>query len=76
MFNICIHKGFSPSPVDTPEMGNPTDIPKAARDWPQFNFIIYHACWGGMVPFAWSRPVLDDILAERNYLNGVPICRG
>ena len=71
-FNICIHKGFSPSPVDTPEMGNPTDIPKAARDWPQFTFIIYHACWGGMVPFAWSRPVLDDILAERNYLNGVP----
>ena len=71
-FNICIHKGFSPSPVDTPEMGNPTDIPKASRDWPQFTFIIYHACWGGMVPFAWSRPVLDDILAERNYLNGVP----
>ena len=71
-FNICIHKGFSPSPVDTPEMGNPIDIPKASRDWPQFNFIIYHACWGGMVPFAWSRPVLDDILAERNYLNGVP----
>ena len=32
-------------------MGNPTDIPKAARDWPQFTFIIYHACWGGMVPF-------------------------
>jgi predicted TIM-barrel fold metal-dependent hydrolase len=71
-FNICIHKGFSPSPVDTPEMGNPIDIPKASRDWPHFNFIIYHACWGGMVPFAWSRPVLDDILAERNYLNGVP----
>jgi predicted TIM-barrel fold metal-dependent hydrolase len=71
-FNICIHKGFSPSPVDTPEMGNPIDIPKASRDWPQFNFIIYHACWGGMVPFAWSRPVLDDIVAERNYLNDVP----
>jgi hypothetical protein len=71
-FNICIHKGFSPSPVDTPEMGNPTDIPKASRDWPQFNFIIYHACWGGMVPFAWSKPVLDDIVAERRFLNGVP----
>ena len=35
-FNICIHKGFSPSPVDTPEMGNPIDIPKASRDWPHF----------------------------------------
>ena len=71
-WNICIHKGFSPSPVDTPEMGNPTDIQKASRDWPQFNFIIYHACWGGMVPFAWSRPVLEDIVNEKNYLNGVP----
>ena len=49
-FNICIHKGFSPSPVDTPEMGNPIDIPKASRDWPHFTFIIYHACWAGWCP--------------------------
>jgi hypothetical protein len=43
-FNICIHKGLAPGPPDVPERGNPTDIPKAARDWPQFNFIIYHSC--------------------------------
>jgi hypothetical protein len=43
-FNICIHKGLAPGPPDIPERGNPTDIPKAAKDWPQFNFIIYHSC--------------------------------
>jgi len=42
-FNICVHKGLAPGPPDIPERGNPTDIPKAASDWPQFNFIIYHS---------------------------------
>lgn len=70
-WNICIHKGFSPAPVDTPEMGNPTDIPKAARDWPQFNFVIYHACYGGMTPFLWPTPDLANI-RNGNLRNGVP----
>src|SRR3989441_1644381 len=43
-FNICVHKGLAPGPPDVPERGNPIDIPKAATDWPQFNFIIYHSC--------------------------------
>src|SRR6266446_4181709 len=47
--NICIHKGFSPAPIDRPEWGKPTDIPKASHDWPELNFIIYHACFGGIV---------------------------
>ena len=46
--NICVHKGFAPPPHDqahdNPENGNPEDLPKAARDWPTFNFIIYHSC--------------------------------
>jgi hypothetical protein len=45
--NICIHKGFAPVDVpedDRPERGNPDDIPKVASDWPNLNFIIYHAC--------------------------------
>ncbi len=42
-FNICVHKGLAPGPPDIPERGNPTDIPKAATDWPQLNFIIYHS---------------------------------
>ena len=70
-WNICIHKGFSPAHVDTPEMGNPTDIPKAARDWPQFNFIIYHACFGGMTPFLWPSPDLANI-RNGKLRNGVP----
>jgi hypothetical protein len=45
-FNICIHKGLAPAAPDTPEQGAPTDLPKVSRDWPEFNFIIYHACWG------------------------------
>lgn len=43
--NICIHKGLAPGDPDIPERGNPTDIPKAAADWPNFNFIIYHSCF-------------------------------
>ncbi|MEJ0006038.1 MAG: hypothetical protein WDM77_06525 [Steroidobacteraceae bacterium] len=27
-----------------PENGHPSDLPKAARDWPNLNFITYHAC--------------------------------
>ena len=43
--NLSIHKGLSTNAVGPePTLGHPIDIPKAARDWPQFNFIIYHAC--------------------------------
>jgi hypothetical protein len=31
--NICVHKGLAPGPPD-PERGHPSDMPKAARDWP------------------------------------------
>jgi hypothetical protein len=41
--NICVHKGLAPGPPD-PQRGHPGDLPKAARDWPQLNFITYHAC--------------------------------
>ena len=63
-FNICIHKGLSPSPDsnvgtnNTPEYGNPDDLVKAATDWPQFNFIIYHSCWR---PGFWPLQSLLDI---------------
>jgi len=69
--NICIHKGFSPAPIDTPEFGKPTDIPKAARDWPDLNFIIYHACFGGMTPFLWPSPGLANI-RNKVLRNGEP----
>ena len=39
---ICVHKGLAPGPPD-PERGHPGDMPKAAADWPNLNFITYHA---------------------------------
>jgi predicted TIM-barrel fold metal-dependent hydrolase len=41
--NICVHKGLAPGPPD-PRRGHPGDLPKAAKDWPNLNFITYHAC--------------------------------
>src|SRR3989442_4454201 len=75
--NICIHKGFSPLPTpldDRPERGNPEDIPKAARDWPNFNFIIYHSC---IQPVLFYDPEpLTNLLKSRPTLReGVPDIR-
>jgi uncharacterized protein len=72
-FNICIHKGlYTNTPddpeADKPENGNPDDIPKAARDWPEFNFIIYHAAWA---PSFNGYYTLQDIKAGK-LRNGVP----
>jgi hypothetical protein len=70
-WNICIHKGFSTAPNDDPEHGNPVDIPKAANDWPHFNFVIYHACFGGgfngQFPALMLKNIKNGVL-----LNGVP----
>jgi predicted TIM-barrel fold metal-dependent hydrolase len=42
--NICVHKGLIDSTERRPEIGHPADLPKAAKDWPQLNFLTYHAC--------------------------------
>jgi hypothetical protein len=42
--NICVHKGLTNGEPVRPEIGHPADLPKAARDWPNLNFITYHAC--------------------------------
>jgi predicted TIM-barrel fold metal-dependent hydrolase len=63
-FNICIHKGLSANgtqpggPNNTPQFGNPDDMVKVATDWPQFNWIIYHAC---LRPSFWVLQSLQDI---------------
>jgi uncharacterized protein len=41
-----------------PEFGNPDELVKAATDWPQFNFVIYHAC---IRPSFWVLQSLQDI---------------
>jgi hypothetical protein len=46
---VCIHKGLLPKDYETAIPGgawkfaNVDDLPKAAKDWPQINFVIYHS---------------------------------
>ncbi|MFQ5974661.1 MAG: amidohydrolase family protein, partial [Alphaproteobacteria bacterium] len=47
--NVCIHKGLMPADYEKSWPGvwqyqTPRDLGKAAKDWPQINFIIYHGC--------------------------------
>jgi uncharacterized protein len=61
---VCIHKGLMPNDYETSIPGGGwkyatvDDLPKAAKDWPQINFVIYHA---GIQPFLVP---LDAELAE------------
>lgn len=48
--NVCIHKGlFAPSVEQQfprlAEYADVRDVAKAAKDWPQLNFIIYHSAY-------------------------------
>ena len=48
--NVCIHKGLLPENADEVMPGaepfaKVDDLGKAARDWPQLNFVIYHAAY-------------------------------
>jgi predicted TIM-barrel fold metal-dependent hydrolase len=57
--NLSIHKGLQTNDTtNSPTVGHPSDIPKAARDWPQFNFIIYHS---GIKPSFWVLNALNEI---------------
>jgi len=57
--NLSIHKGLSTNAVGAqPTLGHPIDIPAAARDWPQLNFIIYHAC---IKPAFWVLNALNEV---------------
>ena len=61
-YNICIHKGLSTDAPEDPSLGYPTDIPPAARDWPQLNFLIYHSC---IRPGFWVLNALLDVYSGR-----------
>jgi predicted TIM-barrel fold metal-dependent hydrolase len=48
--NVCIHKGLFPPSVEKqfPHLlaySDVRDVAKAAKDWPQLNFIIYHGAY-------------------------------
>jgi hypothetical protein len=66
--NICVHKGLSNGTPVRPEIGHPADLPKAARDWPNLNFITYHACI--QAPF-FMGDALEDVRSGR-LREGVP----
>ena len=64
LVNVCIHKGLFPPQVETnfPNLlgySNVADVGKAAKDWPQLNFIIYHSAYrfagGGTAEQAWEQ---------------------
>ena len=46
--NVCVHKGLFPQAVtdrfpDLVKYADVRDVAKAAKDWPQLNFIVYHS---------------------------------
>ena len=50
LVNICVHKGLYPPDTSAkfPDLlpyANVSDVGKAAKDWPQLNFIIYHSAF-------------------------------
>jgi hypothetical protein len=62
--NVCIHKGLFPPSVEEkfPHLvaySDVRDVAKAAQDWPQLNFIIYHSAYrwagGGKPEDAWAQ---------------------
>jgi len=66
--NICVHKGLAPGPPAIPERGFPTDLPKAAQDWPHLNFITYHSC---IQPAFWDYQALAELESGQTR-EGVP----
>ncbi len=62
--NVCVHKGLFPPSVEKQfpnllEYSAVGDVGKAAKDWPQLNFIVYHGGYrfagGGTVEEAWAQ---------------------
>jgi predicted TIM-barrel fold metal-dependent hydrolase len=60
--NVCVHKGLFPSSIEEkfPHLlaySDVRDVGKAAKDWPQLNFVIYHSAYrhagGGTAADGW-----------------------
>ena len=68
--NVCVHKGLFPPSVEKQfphllEYSDVRDVGKAAKDWPQLNFIIYH----GGYRFAGGGSVEDACVMTFAYWN-------
>ena len=67
--NICVHKGLNPGwRTGTAEAGHPRDLPKAATDWPNLNFVTYHSC---LAPNMFQGEAMEEVLKKR-LRSGVP----
>ncbi|MBL8378559.1 MAG: amidohydrolase family protein [Burkholderiales bacterium] len=61
--NVCVHKGLYPPSTtrqfpDLVKYADVSDVAKAAKDWPQLNFIIYHSGFrftGGAHMIGWEQ---------------------
>lgn len=61
--NVCVHKGLFPPSTsaqypDLVKYADVRDVAKAAKDWPQLNFIIYHSAFrftGGAQDVGWEQ---------------------
>jgi predicted TIM-barrel fold metal-dependent hydrolase len=71
---ICIHKGLLPADYETSIPGGAwkyatvDDLPKAAKDWPQINFVIYHSA---LRPFAESPDAALEKFEKTGYIEWV-----
>ncbi|HEX8198181.1 MAG TPA: amidohydrolase family protein [Pyrinomonadaceae bacterium] len=54
--NVCVHKGL-PLPGWDLEHSSPKDVEKAAKDFPDLNFLIYHAGFKGVAD---ARDAIQD----------------
>jgi uncharacterized protein len=63
--NICVHKGL-PLPGWDLEHSSTKDVPKAARDFPDLNFLIYHAGFKGVAPEV--REAIADGFKTKTYV--------
>ncbi len=61
--NICIHKGL-PFPGD-PEWWSPMDVPHAAKDFPNLNFLVYHS---GFRSLQETLPAAKDGFVKTGYV--------
>jgi hypothetical protein len=61
--NVCVHKGLYPPSVTAQfphlaQYADVRDVAKAAKDWPQLNFVIYHSAFrytGGTWDLGWNQ---------------------
>jgi predicted TIM-barrel fold metal-dependent hydrolase len=60
--NCCVHKGL-PLGAFNEKACTPHDLEKAAKDWPDLNFIVYHSGYRGSF---WAGQGIGDKVVDKN----------